>query len=372
MNEINICNLNEIEFAKEIKKKVISIDDSYDFVLNDGLCKNFEIFLYYIDKLKIKKIKIVYKDSVDILCYRIFQKKFVSDYIKYAQSFSIVFEGFKEYMLYELLGDKDYFVYCVANNIEPKWNEKKYTEQVEKIDQYKKLDQYENFQILKDNFKNYIGSSFNFPNEENADRFVFYFYVYSDDSRNKIIELIKKLNMKNKTYIIDYIREMDIRLFSYFAIGFLYNEKKELARETFYLQFSIIATKNRIVKKYIELKHKIKLLENDSELIWYYAIDFFNDNRPQEIKIYQEHVFKKKLQDLNLNSLLREKPSIKVNKYVNCNIVDTKYEFHLKKFFKLSERKKLQEIGFDDLKSRILSIYVNDDGCVVKKIFYDI
>ncbi len=362
---ITLDSIDRDKFVDEIKK--IDIKDEIIFELNDGFAMNFEIVLHYIDLKKVKKITINKVREVDMICYRKYLSILQQFYYYYSKKFEIIFDNLNNEELIATLAEKNYFLYCKNNNLEANWLKPQLARELNKIEKYKKLKKYREFEIISKKIGEFPFSSFNFPTENGVDRLVFYIYDYDEQSREKIIELLKQIGVdKKEVYdLINSNKFFDI--YEYYGIGFNY-KAGELLRFTFYTKFSSLIKNNFGVEKFLEQKHNIKvpLLKN----ALYYGIDYYKDYC--EIKVYEGSIlFREELDDKELENVLRNKKTEKVLKYRDENKVNEKFEFNLFETFNKDEIEVLKKNDLYKQDNKIVAIYIKDKK-VVKKVFYEI
>ena len=369
MNKIVLNNLKQEEFAREIKK--LRIDDEMHFVINDSVANNIEILMYYLKYKKVKKV-IFDKESenIDFLCYRNFVIYFQRYYLFTSNFIEIVFEGYLHEELKLLLDERFYLNYCKHQGIEPKWNENYLKKEKRKVEKNKHLLKYDIFKRLVEVQENMPYSYFNIPEQDNYDRFVFYFHMYSNERRNKILELVEDLGIDKYEKLVELIETNKINdeIF-YYAIGFVYKDEK-LIRVSLYTKFAGNIIHRDGIEEFLKRKHDLEL-EEEHRNLWYYAVDFY-DNGIEEIKIYDEpYIFVKEINDKKINNLLHKRPCVKVSKYRYSKKIDEKYEFEFKKAFRENELERLRDLGLYRDNKKIVAIYLDNDE-IRERVFYEL
>lgn len=352
--EIIVNSLDRTEFAKEIKK--LNIQEELSFYLTDAVAQNIEILFYYLILKKVKKVTFINNEKVDILCHRKFKDYLQKYYVVNSQSIIINFKNFSQDDLYDLFTQRIYLIYCGNLGIEAIWNKEKLENEKKKILKHPELLKYDKFKMLCEKLDEFAFSSFNFPIEKGLERFVFYFQVYSEQSKEKVLEFLNQLDINPN--IIKEIKDNDLNQFYQYAIGFSY-KNEELIRMTLYCWFNeyLVLTKQNF--NLIAQKYNLELKENFN-LVWFYAIDFYPKH--QEIKIYDEsHFFNQKLRNIEVEKVFKNKKSTYVIKYRDGKVLTQKFEFHLPMHFNDSELSILEKNGLYKTESKVLAIYLEDD-----------
>lgn len=363
---IKLESINRDKFVKELKKT--NINENSITLLNESLMQNFEIYVEFLKIKKIKKISLKQTRINDLLILKKFKKNIKKYFLYYIKNFKIIFEDFIDEEILMLIGERNYLNYCSLNNLKPKWNENFLKKEKNKIKQNSHLLKYETFKILIEAQKKIPFSKFNFPNEKGADRFVFYFHMYSEKQKEKILKLINNLKIKNNE-LKKLIEENKInKEIFYYALGFKYKNNK-IERITLYTKFSGDILRENKVKEFIKKKHEIEIniqLKN----VWYYAIDFFEDKN--EIKIYDEpYLFNEKINNEEIDKILNNKHCIKVLKFIDKKNYLKKYEFNLKLTFNDDEKNTLKKYNLYKINKNTLAIYVKN-GEILKSVIYEI
>jgi hypothetical protein len=268
------------------------------------------------------------------------------------------------------LGERNYLNYCAKNKIKPQWNENLLKREELKIKQNKNLFKYPIFKELVELQKETPFSAFNIPKEKDVDRFVFYFNMYSEEEKEKILNFLERNNIKIPK-LIDLIstNKINIEIY-YYMFGFSFKDNK-LIRFTLYTRFNGLLLINKdLMRKFLLEKHNLEVKE-ELKNNWYYAIDFYSDGH-EEIKIYDEpHLFKEKLNNLEINRVLQNKHCVKVFKYKDGEVKSIKYEFDLKKVFSMPEKKVLKKNRLFKANKNCLAIYL-ENGEIVKSVVYEL
>ncbi len=350
-----IEELKKFNFKKKVK-----------IVLNEQLAKNIHLIFHYLEYFKNFEVTIIKKDNLDDLCNRIFQKYLISNYPSLSSKFIIFFEDFSEDEIENILGFDNYLIYCSKLNKEPILNRNKLSYEKKKIKENSHLAKYDTFRILRNELDKLISPNITIPKEEDCDRFLFYYYIYSKESCNNIIKILNKLKVDLR--VIDLIRNNPINsIISYYAIGFTYKDGK-LVRTTHYTGFRDLSEVEKNLK-FINSRHNLNFKENIKSL-WGYAIDYYD--KYEEFKIYDVHdvLFDGRINNSKIRDLLKNKYCQKFFKIRSDRDIIIKYEFHLKKSFSRDEQDTLQEFGLNDGKSNVLSIYI-DNGEISRSVLYD-
>lgn len=371
MKLIKLIHWDTFEFKKELKN--IDFNQNKNIELNEQLSKHIEIFFNFLIRNNIVNINLFKSSNIDILCQRIVKNYFYSNFIKVHHKINFKFSNFEESELLEFIDYPLYFYYCSKNNIEVIHNKTFYAYEMKKVAKnYRLCILYRNeLKVMLKYLKKYPYTSFNFPLERNKDRFVLYFYVYSEERKIALIELLKQLNINMKE-VYDYIEKIKIYdTIAGYGLGFSYVNKR-LIRFTLYTAF----VEPLEVKKNIDFINQLHNLNLDysSEEIWNYGIDFyFKDNGIvdyEEIKVYfSNHRFIKKLKSRELDAILRNKSSIKVLKFRNNIQINEKYEFLLE-FFSKKERRVLRKYKLYKDTYTTVSIYLDKDGNITNVVKY--
>lgn len=333
-----------------------------NFILSDNLVKNLNIFF---DFFKNKNIKLnLIKTDLDIIMLRKL-KKYFDENFNSIQNINFKLIDFNSYEIKSILDDWKYFYYCNKNNLVPEIDFKNEKFEIEKVEKYKSnFFKYDSFKLCYDFFQNNKNQCyFNFPKEEGTNRFVFYFYLYDESIKEKIINLFKKIGINNN--IIENLKK--IKLFSHsilFAIGFSYIDKS-LIRTSFYNRFFELNSKYNL--NYIEQYDKFQkyALLNIVD----FAIDYYDNHK--EYKFYfKENLFDLKLENKELNSIFNKSGCIKVLKILKNNHLIYKYEFGFNSFNDL-EIEILKKNNLYQSNHKLLAIYISENK-IIKNIFYDI
>lgn len=365
-NHISFKSWNREEFILEmgdVGKTEISVE------FNDIILKNIEVFFEVLEKSKINKIVFITNKNYefDIVCFSIAKKFFEQNFAKLSAKYSFVFEGLTdEFVINKLIGQRNYFIYCNMKNVTTKWNSWLLSKEKELVLKYSSMEKYEEFKFLKSEFEKNPFSSFNFPQEKDITRFVYYFYVYDKYSQNTLIDYMKKTGFKEKYIEIVKRTKFNVPVMG-FGLGFSYKEEKVIRRTlyiSFYNPFDTDSSKEYFKSLNIDL-NKFKFNN-----IWYGGLDDYGDF--EEIKVYEEgNLFVNTLEDLELANILRGKVSTHVLKFKENSLVDEKFEFNLKRNFKENEIDVLIKKGLITKEHKILAIYLKN-GKIVKSALYEL
>jgi len=372
---IMLKKIHKVEFAKELKKifstnKNSNINKKHITIqATNALCKNFDIFGYFIIKKKITHLNI-HIDEIDIILKRKFIHHIKEFFIYYSKYFIINFPNLPHDELLKMIGTKNYLHYCTKLNKTPQWKKEYLVQQKLKIQHNKQLKKYNTFSDCCDLLNRFPFSKFNFPTEQNKDRFVFYFYMYDEKQKNILLDFLKKHKLDKHKKLLELIIENKINeeIF-YYAFGFSYQNNK-LIRFTLYTKFDIKLLKDRNIETFMTNKHQLTI-NPDYKNIWYYAVDFFS-NKQEEFKIYDEpYIFNEILKNKELNTIFNKKRCVKVDKYKSKQIYTTKYEFEIQKHFNKLEQEKLKKYNLYNSKNQILAIYIKKNE-IIHKVFYNL
>jgi hypothetical protein len=363
MQHIQLKNTNQLEFVDEIK--TIDINKKLDFLITDALLQNIDILLYYLKLKNVKHIVLHKNTNISMLCFRKFTKYFSSNYFKLKKNIKITFKDFSHEDLQLFLGTKLYFNYCNFHNLTPQWADNLYEKERKKINNFLYLQKYKEFNILREEMKKRPFSGFNFPKEEKKERFVFQFYLQNDNN-DEIVDLLKKIKLNNK--IINDINKYSFEnLFYYSAIGFVY-KKNKLSRFTIYFKFNMQENFKSALENSIKKNFNIEI---NGQNIIFIGIDYYIDSH-KEIKIYsQMNKFNKKINPNEIFIVLKNKPHLIVNKYLNSDLIEQKYEFNLKDNFGKEEREILLKHKLYKKGAKNLAIYLNNKNEISNKILYE-
>lgn len=379
MNKIIIENLDQVEFAKELKEKVKkelenSQNNILEFEITNALGKNFEILGYYMIQKKIEKVYLNLRNDLDIIVKKKLFYHFKKFFIYYSKNFIIEFKDLIDDEIILILGMKNYLHYKIKLNQKPMWNENFMKREKREIEKHKKLKNYETFNDCLELFEKFPFSKFNFPTEKEKTRFVFYFYMYSEEQKKILFDFLEKHNLtKLKEYNLlkNLIQNNKINEeIYYYAFGFSY-QNDELIRFTLYTKFDVNLLENNQLNDFIFKKHNFKL-DFKFQNIWYYGVDFFFE-KECEFKFYDEpYFFNEKISKNEINQILKNKKCVKVSKFDSFGkLLTNKYEFEIQKEFDKNEQEILSKFNLYNSKNQILAIYLKE-GKIIHKVFYNL
>lgn len=363
---ISLKQKNKIQFLQEISQ--INFKDNLMIKLNTNSIENFETLIKYLIIKKIKKINFSDYKQLKNSELKNFKENIRKYYLTYIKHINIIFKENSNLEIKHLLKERNYLNYCNINKLIPNFNEEK-KQEIKKLENFKKLKKYQNFKILSNELNKIPFSNFNFTNEKNLERFIFYLHIYSEKSQKYLINLIQKLDILNKNEIIKNIKNNKINQeVFYYGLGFSY-ENNKLKRFTLYCSLANKKIKNNF-KKYILYKHNLKLkikIKNPP----YYAIDYFENNKIN-FKIYDEpYNFNENLDNKKLEKIFNNKKCSKVSKFENNKIIAIKYEFNFKNNeFNKNEKNYLEKNNLYNKNTKILAIYIKDKKITKKVLYY--
>lgn len=345
----------------EIFLKSLNFKNSeLNIILNDNLIKFIDNFFDFFSNTKIEFNFI--KSDLDIIMVRKL-KKYFDENFQIIGKFKFKFVDFDSLEIKSFLEGWKYIYYCHINSIKPNLDLEYEKKETQKVERYKNTFlKYNSFNLCLDFFsKNKSISYFNFPKEENLERFVLYFNIYTEKIRVEIIDLLKKLNI-NKN-IIEILKNVNLSFQFIFAIGFSYLDKN-LIRTTLYTRFLEINSN----VNYNFIKNFGDFDKIDLTKVKDFAVDYYVNGL--EYKFYfKESLFNINLKDKKLNLIFNKKPCIKVLKILRDNSYLFKFEFRFNQFNQ-NEINILKTYNLYN-KSKILSLYIINNK-IVKNIFYDV
>ncbi len=361
---IKINSWKEEEFEKELLS--IPKNQTLIFELNNQLAKNFSKLIEHYSNTKPKLILQKSPEKLELLCKIIIRKYLKKNFPQVIGNTNIIFENFEPQDLEEFFSFHNYIYYCIKTKTQPQIPKIKID--VQKQIQQENSMQFKNFSEFKilQNFysKNKNTSYFLFPQEKNKQRFVFYFYITDENTKQSIIKILIELGINSQ--ITELIKKIPFGVNSiFYAIGFSY-QNNSLIRTSFYTRFLTSKTSD---KNNLFIKNNFPQLSKfNFENLRDYAIDIFNNNE-LEYKFYMDKShFNEKLSDKTIEKILSNKSCTKVIKIKNSSISNIKYEFATKQF---NLKEKLHILKKENINKniKIFSIYIKNQK-IIKTILY--
>jgi hypothetical protein len=369
MENPNIIKLNSWD-ANEFVSELDEISkDCFEFYFDDVLVNNIEEF--FKSTLNCSLIVLHKFDEIDLILIRKLNKFFTKFHKEFLEK-NIKFYGFSQEEICSIISEDLYFSYCNKYNIKFCKTLKIMKSETEKLEKYsEKLFKYAEFNIIYNFFKqNDRYMYFNFPNEIGLDRFVFYFLINTKNDKDEIIKLFKKVNLNKKC--LEILSNMSIcENGSLYAVGFNYKDSK-LERSTLYSRLNIFSKKIencKFLKKHFNLDSN----QEDELGVKDWGVDLFDDG-PEVLKVYFDEVNFNCKNYNELTEVLKNKSTVSCFKYKKDNLgenvlINKKYEFS-NNLFNESEIKVLEKFNIYDKKSKLFSVYLDENDNLKNSVNY--
>jgi hypothetical protein len=369
MKKSNIIKLNfrdKSKFAQELD----ILNSVADFYFDDVLINNIDEFFKFVVENKIDKINLYKFDKIDIILVRK-AMKFFNNFHKQVLESCIKFIDFTQEEICEIISKELYFLYCNKYNIKFIKNNKSIKDESNKLKEHgNNLFIYSEFDIIYKFYKNndrYM--YFNFPKENKLNRFVFYFLINTENDKCEIIELLKNINFNSKC--LDIFSKIEVcENGSLYAIGFNYEKSSnKLIRSTLYSrlnEFSSKIQREEFIKKEFDLN--LKNFVDKDLVVKDWGFDVCEENS-EILKLYFKGSRFNQSNKNELSDVLDQKPCVACFKFSENKLIGEKFEFS-NDLFNNNEVKILEKFNIYNKKSKLFSIYFDDNGNIKNSVNY--
>lgn len=288
--------------------------------------------------------------NLDKLTIKILQKEFEKkEIISKIINKEIIFKEFKIEEIKQILSPELFIMYIRNNSILV--NKKKNTRK-------KKFELFEEYKTILHFDKYFSITKFQYPKEEEKERFFYYFGLTNKNELNCAIKLLDKLHFNCKKLFVESYK---YKIISHYTIGFVY-QKNKLIRKTIYLYFLPEFNLEKYIKFYKEnISENIRIVD-------IIGIDYYDKYITTKYYNYN-HNFNLEINDKKLQKIFYLKNCILVDIEKKNKYSEKKYEFTLTTFTK-EEKKYLKEIKLFIDNNDSFSVYFDKDGEIKKKVLY--